>query len=151
MSPSLGNQILGTKSLVKVPISCPCIDGIKRSESTTNNVWPADTIDSILNGFGGLVSAEQINSTNGISATIYHTPLMIGQSLMIMLPCTCFNNGNNGNNGVTSVYKSYVVQWGETLSNVSSKFWVMMAELVATNGLSQSVVDPLDILAIPIL
>ncbi|KDO57444.1 hypothetical protein CISIN_1g043749mg, partial [Citrus sinensis] len=125
MSPSLGNQILGTKSLVKVPISCPCIDGIKRSESTTNNVWPADTIDSILNEFGGLVSAEQINSTNGSN---YPT------SLMIMLSCTCFNNGNNG---VTSVYKS--------------KFWVMMAELVATNGLSQSVVDPIDILAIPIL
>ncbi|KDO37895.1 hypothetical protein CISIN_1g040730mg, partial [Citrus sinensis] len=133
MSPSLGNQILGTKSLVKVPISCPCIDGIRHSKSTTNNVRPADTIDSILNGFGGLVSAEQINSTSELSH-----PVNDWTKLMIMLPCTCFNNGNNG---VTSIYKSYVVQWGESPSSVGSKFGVTMAELVATNGLSQSVVE----------
>lgn len=144
ISPSLGNQILGAKSLVKVPIPCPCVDGIRRSTSTTYTVRPADTVDSISDGFGGLVSAEQIKSTNGITA---ETPLTSGQSLVIPLPCTCFNNSNNG---VTSVYMSYVVQSGESLSSVGSEFGVTMAELVAVNGLSQPVVDAGDILAVPI-
>ncbi|KAA8541215.1 hypothetical protein F0562_025178 [Nyssa sinensis] len=53
--------------MVKVPISCPCVDGIRRSLSTIYTVRAADTVDSISEGYGGLVSAEQIRSVNSIN------------------------------------------------------------------------------------
>ncbi|KAK7855895.1 lysm domain-containing gpi-anchored protein 3 [Quercus suber] len=65
--PSLGNQILRANSHVKVPISCPCVDGIRRSMSTTYRVQEADTAESVSHGYGGIVSAEQITIVNGIN------------------------------------------------------------------------------------
>lgn len=142
--PSLGNQILRANSLVKVPISCPCVDGIRRSMSTTYRVQEADTAESVSHGYGGIVSAEQITIVNGINAS---NPLLNRQSLVIPLPCTCFNNSNNG---VTTVYMSYVVQSGENLSSIGLEFGTSVMDLEAINGLGQPVIDQGDILAIPI-
>lgn len=144
-TPSLGNQILPANSLVKVPVLCPCVDGIRRSVSTAYTVRAADTVDSILEEFGGLVSSEQVRSFNGINAT---NPLTSGESLVIPLPCTCFNNSNNG---VAAVYLSYVVQKGESLGRISQVFGTTVADLGAVNGLlGQPGVEPGDILAVPI-
>lgn len=144
-TPSLGNQILRANSLVKVPVLCPCVDGIRRSVSTAYTVRAADTVDSILEEFGGLVSSEQVRSFNGINAT---NPLTSGESLVIPLPCTCFNNSNNG---VAAVYLSYVVQKGESLGRISQVFGTTVADLGAVNGLlGQPGVEPGDILAVPI-
>ncbi|KAJ0106370.1 hypothetical protein Patl1_19106 [Pistacia atlantica] len=142
--PSLTNQILPARSLVKVPISCPCVDGIRRSVSTAYTVQAADTVNSISDGFGGLVSGEQVRSFNGINAT---NPLTSGESLAILLPCTCFNNSNDG---VAAVYLSYVVRRGESLGGIGQTFGTTVAELEAVNGLGQPGVDPGDILAVPI-
>ncbi|KAG7944584.1 hypothetical protein I3843_15G109500 [Carya illinoinensis] len=142
--PTLGNNVLRANSLVKIPISCPCVDGIRRSVSTEYIVRAADTAESIADGYGGLVSAEQIGIVNGINAK---NPLFDSQSLVIPLPCTCFNNNNNG---ITRVYMSYVVQRGESLSSIGQEFGATVMDLEAINGLGQTVVDPGDILAIPI-
>lgn len=112
--------------------------------STEYIVRAADTAESIADGYGGLVSAEQIGIVNGINAK---NPLFDSQSLVIPLPCTCFNNNNNG---ITRVYMSYVVQRGESLSSIGQEFGATVMDLEAINGLGQTVVDPGDILAIPI-
>uniref|UniRef100_A0A5B7BY32 Putative lysM domain-containing GPI-anchored protein 1-like n=1 Tax=Davidia involucrata TaxID=16924 RepID=A0A5B7BY32_DAVIN len=142
--PSSWNLILPSKSTVKVPISCPCVDGIRRSLSTLYTVRAVDTVDSISEGYGGLVSAEQIRSVNGINVK---NPVTSGQSLVIPLPCTCFNNNNNG---ATAVYMSYVVQSGESLGSIGAEYGTTVSELEAVNGLGQPQVDPGDILAIPL-
>lgn len=143
-TPAISSPIFHAKSLVKIPISCPCVEGIRWSISTTYTVQSADTIDSISMGYGGLVSAEQIGSTNGINVK---NPLMDGQTLAIPLPCTCLNNSDNG---VTTVYMSYVVQEGESLGSIAMEFGTTVMDLEAVNGLGQPMVDPGDILAIPI-
>ena len=101
-------------------------------------------MDLISEGFGRLVSAEQLRILNGIS---HKNPLASGQSILVQLPCTCFNNSNNG---VTSVFMSYVVQSGESLSSIGLEFGTTVMELVTVNVLGQPRVDPGDVLAIPI-
>ncbi|XP_015883016.2 lysM domain-containing GPI-anchored protein 1 [Ziziphus jujuba] len=141
-TPSQGNQILAAKTLLKVPISCPCVDGIRRSVSTTYTVRPADSLESISEGFGRLVSAEQIKMVNNIEGS-----LTSGETILIPLPCTCFGNSNNG---ASTVFMSYVVQSGESLMSIGMEFGMTVMELVSINGLGHPVVDPGDILAIPI-
>ncbi|KAK0586488.1 hypothetical protein LWI29_007883 [Acer saccharum] len=110
---SLENQIVRAKSLIKVPISCPCVDGIRRSLSTAYVVKPADTLDSISEGFGGLVSDEQIRSVNGIISK--KNPLR-----------------------------------GESLGDICQEFGTTVSDLEAVNGLEQPLIDPGDILQLPI-
>lgn len=112
--------------------------------STTYTVGVADTLASISYGYGGLVSAEQIQSVNNVNAT---NPLAYGGTLVIPLPCTCLNNVNNG--GI-AVYMSYVVQKGESLGSIARVFGTTVSDLENVNELGQAVVDPGDILYLPI-
>ncbi|XP_061344931.1 lysM domain-containing GPI-anchored protein 1-like [Gastrolobium bilobum] len=144
ITPSCAHRILGAKSIVKIPISCPCLNGIRRSMSTIYTVEAADTLASISDGYGGLVGAEQIQIVNGINAT---NPLTNGGSLIIPLPCTCFNNVNNGG---TAIYISYVVQKEESLGSIATVFGTTISDLETVNGLGQAAVDPGDILSVPI-
>lgn len=112
--------------------------------STTYTVGVADTLASISYGYGGLVSAEQIQSVNNVNAT---NPLAYGGTLVIPLPCTCLNNVNNGG---TAVYMSYVVQKGESLGSIARVFGTAVSDLENVNELGQAVVDPGDILYLPI-
>lgn len=107
-------------------------------------VRAADTINSISEGYGRLVSPQQIRTINGINS---NDGVMTGQSLVIPLPCACFNSSNNG---VTAVYMSYVVQKGESLSSIGARYGTTVMDLEKVNGLGQAVVDPGDILAVPI-
>ncbi|XP_059640693.1 lysM domain-containing GPI-anchored protein 1-like [Cornus florida] len=136
--------IMPAKSMVKVPISCPCVDGIRRSMSTIYTVRAADNVSSISEGYGGLVSAEQIRIANGVSVK---NPVTGGQGLVIPLPCTCFNNSNNG---ATTVYMSHVVQSGESLGSIGAEYGTTVSNLEGINGLGQPQVDPGDILAVPL-
>lgn len=142
--PFPANQILPQNALVKVPISCPCVDGIRRSLATVYTVKAIDTVDSIAMGFGGLVSSQQIQTANGLSGS---DRIKIGQSLVIPLPCACFNNSDNG---VTVVYLLYVVGGGESLRSIGAVYGTTVTDLVAVNGLGNPLVYPGDILAIPI-
>ncbi|KAJ4825674.1 hypothetical protein Tsubulata_039107 [Turnera subulata] len=143
-TPSLDTHIFHAKSFFKIPIMCPCVDGIRRSISTIYTVKPADTLESISESYGGLVTGQQIGSTNNINAM---NPLMIDQPLVIPLPCTCFNNVDNG---IPAVYMSYVVQNGESFRSIATEFGTTVTDLAAVNGFGQLVLDPGDILAIPI-
>ncbi|CAN4086718.1 unnamed protein product [Withania somnifera] len=138
------NLILPEKSLVKIPVSCLCVDGIRRSLSTHYTIGATDTLMSISQVYGGLVSAEQVGSANGVDA---EHPLASGQSLVIPLPCTCFNNSNNG---AASVYMSYVVQSGDALTRIAAAYGVTIGNLEIINGIGQTQIDPGDILAIPL-
>ena len=137
----VGNQIIPAKSLVKVPIMCPCVDGIRRSLSTTYTVKAADTVETITEGYGGLVSGDQLRSVNGGKG------VGDGPSLVIPLPCSCFGNANNG---ATAVYMSYVVQRGESLGSIGARYGTTVTDLAAVNDLGWQVTAPGDILAIPI-
>jgi len=141
---SSAHQILRAKTFLKIPIFCSCVDGIRRSMSTIYTVHAADTPASISEGYGGLVSSEQIKIVNSINAT---NPLTNGGTLVIPLPCTCFNNVNNG---ATAVYLSYVVQKRESLSSIASKFGTTVSDLETVNGFWDATVDPGDILSVPI-
>ncbi|XP_010263651.1 PREDICTED: lysM domain-containing GPI-anchored protein 1-like [Nelumbo nucifera] len=138
------NRILPKSSLIRIPISCSCVDGIRRFVLTSYTVRAADTIESISIGYGGLASAEQIRSFNGVDG---QGRLWSSQSLVIPLPCTCFNNTSNG---ITAIYLSYLVHIGENLNSIGATYDTTVAELVTVNGLSQAVVDPGDIVAVPI-
>lgn len=141
-----GNQILAAKTQVKIPIQCYCVDGIRRSVSTTYTVRPADSLESISEGFGGLVSVDQIRIGNDMNEK-KNNQLRIGESILIPLPCTCFGNSDNG---ISTVFMSYVVQREESLSSIGMEFGTTVNDLVSVNGLGQPVVDPGDVLAIPI-
>ncbi|CAL0312444.1 unnamed protein product [Lupinus luteus] len=141
---SYANQILRAKTIVKIPIPCPCVDGIRRSMSTIYTVQPSDTLSSISDGFGGLVSGEQIKSVNSINPT---NPLVNGGKIVIPLPCSCLNNVNNGGN---VVYMSYVVQKGESLGSIAMAYGTTVSDMKTVNGLAQPAVDPGDILSVPI-
>nr|KYP61582.1 LysM domain-containing GPI-anchored protein 1 [Cajanus cajan] len=141
---SSAHQILSAKSLVKIPISCSCVDGIRRSMSILYTVHASDTLATISDGYGGLVSGEQIKSVNSINAT---NPLTSGGTVVIPLPCTCFNNLNNGG---TAIYMSYVVKRGESLRSIATMIGTTISDLETVNGLGETQVDSGDILSIPI-
>lgn len=147
--PSSYNQILPTKSTIKIPISCPCIDGIRRSFSTNYSIKVADSLDSIAESYGGLVSVEQIKSVNNISdENLIRRGGGGAGGIVIPLPCTCFNNSNYGS---PAVYLSYVVKEGENLSSIADEYGVTVSNLENVNGLSYPVqIHPADILAIPL-
>ncbi|KAF3788835.1 LysM domain-containing GPI-anchored protein 1 [Nymphaea thermarum] len=137
-------QIVPINSLLKIPISCPCVNGIRQSVSTTYTVQPIDSLDSIAAGFGRLVSADQIRNLNGIGSG---QPLAIGTQLKIPLPCTCFDNSDNG---VPSVYLSYVVRSGDSLSSIADTYGSTVADLISVNQLGTQDIQAGDILAVPI-
>ncbi|KAL3529347.1 hypothetical protein ACH5RR_008669 [Cinchona calisaya] len=143
--PSFWNQILFPRnSILKLPISCPCTNGIRQSLLTHYAVQPADSVASIADSYGGLVSADQIMAVNGVNAS---NPLATGESLVIPLPCACFNNSNYG---AATVYMSYVVQAGESLSSLAKVYGTTVSNLESVNGLGEPHVHPGDILAIPL-
>lgn len=66
--PTFWNQILFPRdSVLKLPLSCPCTDGIRRSLSTLYTFQPADSVASIAESYGGLVNADQIMAINSIN------------------------------------------------------------------------------------
>lgn len=142
--PLPGNQIVPENTVVRVPVSCPCVDGIRRSTSTVYTVKAIDTVNYIAVGFGGLVSADQIREANGLSDW---DRIYLGQRLVIPLPCFCFNGSDNG---ITVVYMSYAVKEGENLKSIGRRYGTTVTDLVAVNGLGSSSVNTGDILAIPI-
>ncbi|KAK7398921.1 hypothetical protein VNO78_10095 [Psophocarpus tetragonolobus] len=136
-----GQKILRKQSEVRIPISCCCVDGIRRSVSTIYTVSAADTFASISEGYGGLVTAQQIKILNGIDALTY------GATILIPLPCTCFNNLNNA---ATAIYITYVVQRRDTLESIATKFGTTLSDLQTVNGFGEPTVHPGDILSVPL-
>jgi hypothetical protein len=102
--PDVENHILPSKLFLKIPITCSCVDGIRKSVSTHYKTRPSDNLGSIADSvYGGLVSAEQIQEANSVNDP---SLLDVGTSLVIPLPCACFNGTDNS---LPAVYLSYVV------------------------------------------
>ncbi|KAJ6352762.1 hypothetical protein OIU76_001891 [Salix suchowensis] len=65
--PDVENHILPSQLFLKIPITCSCVDGIRKSISTRYKTRPSDTLSSIADSiYAGLVSADQIKEANSI-------------------------------------------------------------------------------------
>lgn len=145
--PDVENHILPATLFIKVPISCSCVDGIRKSTSTTYKTRPSDTLSWIAdNVYGGLVSGDQIREANAKSIS---DPSMInvGTMLVIPLPCTCFNGTDNN---LPAVYMSYVVESVDTLAGIAKRYSTTLTDLMNVNALGSPAVKEGDILAIPL-
>ncbi|KAH9313556.1 hypothetical protein KI387_022183, partial [Taxus chinensis] len=139
------NQILPEKYFVRVPITCNCVNGIRKCKSVSYKVRAADTLYTIANSvFGGLVTSEQVRVANSIGDP---NLIDLGQTLTIPLPCSCFNGTDNG---LPAIYLSYVVQPGDTLSGLGIKYGTTVTDLMTVNALGTSAIKAGDIIALPL-
>lgn len=139
-------QILPAGLLIKVPLKCQCVNGIRKSMSTVYTVQPIDTLRGIADVvFGGLVTWDQIMAANNNITD--GGGLNIGQSLVIPLPCSCFNGTDNG---FPAVYMSYAVQSGDSLASIARTYGTTVTDLTSVNSLGSFQIAAGDIIAIPL-
>ncbi|KAF5954956.1 hypothetical protein HYC85_007812 [Camellia sinensis] len=142
--PDVDNHILPSQLFLKIPILCSCLDGIRKSLSTHYKTRPSDTLSSIADTiYAGLVSSDQIKDANSISDP---SLLDVGQTLVVPLPCTCFNGTDNS---LPAIYMSYVVQSLDTMAGIASRYSTTITDLMTVNSLGSVAIDAGDILAIP--
>ncbi|CAL5384965.1 unnamed protein product [Camellia sinensis] len=143
--PDVDNHILPSQLFLKIPILCSCLDGIRKSLSTHYKTRPSDTLSSIADTiYAGLVSSDQIKDANSISDP---SLLDVGQTLVVPLPCTCFNGTDNS---LPAIYMSYVVQSLDTMAGIASRYSTTITDLMTVNSLGSVAIDAGDILAIPL-
>ncbi|KAJ3695931.1 hypothetical protein LUZ60_001308 [Juncus effusus] len=141
----VAHRILPAGLFIRVPTVCICLDGIRKSVSTRYTTRPADTLASIAsNVFSGLASADQIRQVNAISDP---SALDVGQTLVIPLPCTCFNSTDNF---LPAVYLSYVVRDGDSVQGIASNYSTTITDIMNVNAMGNPIVHPGDILSIPL-
>ncbi|QCD99551.1 lysM domain-containing GPI-anchored protein 1-like [Vigna unguiculata] len=139
------HHILPSKLFLKVPITCFCADGIRRSVSTHYRTRLSDTLSSIADSvYGGLVSPDQLREANSIADP---SLLDVGHNLVVPLPCTCFNGSDNS---LPSIYLSYVVKPMDTLAAIAARYFTTLTDLMNVNDMGSAVISDGDILAVPI-
>ncbi|KAK3036785.1 hypothetical protein RJ639_030815 [Escallonia herrerae] len=143
--PDVENHILPSNLFLKIPITCSCADGIRKSTGTRYRARPSDTLASVATSvYGGLVSADQIKEANGLSDP---SVLDVGQMLLVPLPCTCFNGTDNG---LPAIYMSYVVKAEDSLGGIAARYSTTLTDLMTVNALGGPAIKDGDILAIPL-
>ncbi|KAG8633100.1 lysM domain-containing GPI-anchored protein 1 [Manihot esculenta] len=143
--PDIENYILPSQLFVKVPIVCSCADGIRKSVSTHYKTRPSDTLSSIADSiYSGLVSADQLQEANSIQDP---SVLDVGQSLVVPLPCTCFNGTDNS---LPAIYLSYVVKEIDTLVGIASRYSITITDLMNVNAMGNPAIKAGDIIAVPL-
>ncbi|XP_068313651.1 lysM domain-containing GPI-anchored protein 1-like [Pyrus communis] len=143
--PDVENHILPSQLFLKVPIICSCVDGIRKSVSTHYKTRPSDTLASIADSvYSGLVSADQIREANSISDP---SVLDVGQTLVVPLPCTCFNGTDNS---LPAIYLSYVVNPEDTLAGIAARYSTTLTDLMNVNAMGNTAIKAADILAVPL-
>lgn len=143
--PDVENHILPSQLFLQIPVSCSCVDGIRKSVSTHYKTRPQDTLQMIADSiYGGLVSADQIREANSISDP---SVLDVGQSLVIPLPCTCFNGTDNS---LPAVYLSYVVKDADTLAGIAARYSTTLTDLMNVNAMGTPAIKGGDIISVPI-
>ncbi|RWR90141.1 lysM domain-containing protein [Cinnamomum micranthum f. kanehirae] len=143
--PDVENQILPAGLFLKIPILCSCVDGIRKSASLRYTTRASDTLASIADSiFSGLVSADQIGVANAISDP---SAIDVGQTLVVPLPCTCFNNSDNS---LPAVYLSYVVRPADTVAGIAARYATTVTDLMTVNGMGIPAVKAGDIIAVPL-
>ncbi|RWW36027.1 hypothetical protein BHE74_00058980, partial [Ensete ventricosum] len=143
--PDVENRILPSGLFLRVPAACSCSGGIRRSLSTRYTVRPADTLSSIAASvYGGLASPDQIQEANNIQDP---SALDAGRTLVIPLPCTCFNSSDNF---LPAVYLSYVVRQGDSVPAVAARYSTTVTDIMNVNNMGSPSIQQGDILAIPL-
>ncbi|RRT57720.1 hypothetical protein B296_00044926, partial [Ensete ventricosum] len=143
--PDAENHILPAGLFLRVPASCSCSGGIRRSISTSYTVRPADTLGSIASSvYAGLTSPDQIREANDIPDP---AALDAGSTLVIPLPCTCFNSTDNF---LPAIYLSYVVQQGDSVPAIAARYATTVTDIMTVNAMGSPSVRPGDILAVPL-
>ncbi|OIV97935.1 hypothetical protein TanjilG_12692 [Lupinus angustifolius] len=143
--PDVEHHILPSRLFLKIPITCSCVDGIRKSVSTHYKTRPSDSLSSIADSVnGGLVSADQLREANSITDP---TVLDVGQNLVVPLPCTCFNGTDNS---LPAIYLSYVVKQDDSLAAIAASYFTTLTDLMNVNALGSTAIADGDILAIPI-
>ncbi|PSS17528.1 LysM domain-containing GPI-anchored protein [Actinidia chinensis var. chinensis] len=143
--PDVENHILPSRLFLKIPILCSCVDGIRKSVATRYKTRPSDSLPTIADSvYGGLVSADQIKEANSINDP---SVLDVGQTLVVPLPCTCFNGTDNF---LPAIYMSYVVQAVDTLSGIAASYSTTITDLMTVNALGSPAIKAGDILALPL-
>ncbi|KAK4773266.1 hypothetical protein SAY87_028285 [Trapa incisa] len=143
--PDVENHILPSQLFLKIPISCACVDGIRKSVSTHYKTHPSDTLSFIADSiYSGLVSSDQLREANSISDS---SVLDVGMSLTVPLPCTCFNGTDNG---LPAVYLSYVVRDVDTLAGIAGSYSTTITDLMNVNAMGGTTIAVGDILAVPL-
>ncbi|KAL2520025.1 LysM domain-containing GPI-anchored protein 1 [Forsythia ovata] len=146
--PDVENHILPSKLFIKIPISCSCVAGIRKSSSIVYKTRSSDTLASISAAiYGDLVSADQIKEANPEAALSDPSVLNIGTKLNIPLPCTCFDNSDNN---LPTIYMSYVVAPVDTLTGIATRYATTLTDLMNVNALGNPAITEGDILAIPL-
>ncbi|KAM1968069.1 hypothetical protein ACFX15_043039 [Malus domestica] len=143
--PDVENHILPSQLFLKVPIICSCVDGIRKSVSTHYKTRSSDTLASIADSvYSGLVSDDQIREANSISDP---SVLDVGQTLVVPLPCTCFNGTDNS---LPAIYLSYVVNPEDTLAGIAARYSTTLTDLMNVNAMGNTAIKAADILAVPL-
>ena len=143
--PDVENHILPSQLFLKIPIYCSCVDGIRKSVTTRYKTRPSDTLSSIADSiYAGLVSADQLREANSISDP---SVLDVGQTLVVPLPCTCFNGTDNL---LPATYLSYVVKVDDTLTGIASRYSTTITDLMTVNAMGSPAIKAGDILAVPL-
>ncbi|KAL8224376.1 hypothetical protein R6Q57_019851 [Mikania cordata] len=143
--PDVESHILPSQLFLKIPITCSCVDGIRKSVATRYKTRPSDTLSNIADAvYGGLVSADQIKEANSIADP---SVLDVGQNLVVPLPCTCFNGTDNF---LPAIYMSYVVKPVDTLAGIAARYKTTTTDLMGVNALGNAAIEDGDILAIPL-
>ncbi|XP_062233338.1 lysM domain-containing GPI-anchored protein LYP6 isoform X2 [Phragmites australis] len=147
-SPGAANRILPAGTPLRVPTRCACSDGIRKSVAVRYAARPADTLASVSDiVFAGLASADQIRTANGLAAEDPDAPLDPTLTLVIPLPCVCFNSTDNS---LAAVYLSYVVRVGDTVQSIAASHATTVTDISNVNAMGNPIVAPGDILAIPL-
>uniref|UniRef100_A0A1J3GDD4 LysM domain-containing GPI-anchored protein 2 n=1 Tax=Noccaea caerulescens TaxID=107243 RepID=A0A1J3GDD4_NOCCA len=144
--PDVENHVLPSNLFLKIPITCSCVDGIRKSLSTRYKTRTSDTLGSISDSvYGGLVSPEQIQVAN---PAIDSSTLDVGTNLVIPLPCACFNGTDES---LPALYLSYVVRGIDTMTGIAKRFSTTVTDLTNVNAMGAPDINPGDILAVPLL
>lgn len=73
--------------------------------------------------------------------------LDVGTSLLVPLPCACFNGTDNS---LPAVYLSYVVKGVDTLAGIARRYETTVTDLMNVNAMGAPDVSSGDILAVPL-
>lgn len=90
------------------------------------------------------MSADQLREANSISDP---SALDVGQTLVVPLPCTCFNGTDNL---LPAIYLSYVVKQVDTLAGIAARYSTTITDLMTVNAMGSSSISVGDILAVPL-
>ncbi|WOK96183.1 hypothetical protein Cni_G04890 [Canna indica] len=144
--PDVEDHILPAGLLLRIPTRCSCADGIRRSLAARYRTRPGDSLAFIAGSvFGGLAAPDQIREANSIPDP---SALDVGRSLVIPLPCTCFNLSDNF---LPAVYLSYVVRDGDSIPGIAAMYSTTVTDIMNVNSLGgPSAISPGDVLAIPL-